>query len=171
MEEKSTHLAIAIFDEEKLAKEAYKSLKRSKRKKELVFLEAAIVKRDEKFRLHIQETGDIQPGNGAAAAGLLGAAIGLLAGPAGVIVGATVGGMIGAAASAADSGIPDNRLENIGDRLMPGKTAVLALVGDDDVSGVKEHLLNHGAEVVSEDIDPDRANLGESDEEQTGIPT
>jgi uncharacterized membrane protein len=161
MEGKSMHLAVAIFDDEKVAKDAFNSLKHGRRKKELDFQEAAIVKRDDKFRLHIKETGDIQPGKGAAVAGALGAAIGLLAGPPGVIVGGTVGAMIGAAASAADSGIPDNRLENIGDRLMPGKTAVLALVGDDELESVKEHLLNHGAEVVSEDIDPDPPSLGD----------
>ncbi|MGB3715838.1 MAG: DUF1269 domain-containing protein [Candidatus Promineifilaceae bacterium] len=161
----STHLVVATFHEEKTAKDAFKSLKKAKRNKELNFEDAAVVRRDDKSRLHIQETGDVQPGEGAAIAGVLGAALGLLAGPAGVVLGGALGAMIGAVASASDTGISDYRLENIGDRLKPGTSAILAVASSVNIEEVEQFLLSHGADVISQDIDPDIASLmGAGDE-------
>lgn len=76
-----------------------------------------------------------------------------------------MGAMIGAAASAADSGISDYRLDNIGDRLMPGTSAILAVADDIDLERVKLYLQSHGADVVSQIIDPDIASLTQTNEE------
>ena len=160
-----THLLLATFNEEKSAKEACKSLKRARSDNEVAFHDAAHVKRDDKNRLHIKESGDIKPGKGAAVGGMLGASIGLLAGPAGFVLGGSVGAMIGAAASAADSGISDYRLDNIGDRLMLGTSAILAVADDIDLERVKLYLQSHGADVVSQIIDPDIASLTQTNEE------
>jgi uncharacterized membrane protein len=163
----SIHLVVATFDEEKTAKDAFKSMKKAKRNKEIAFQDAAVVRRDDKSRLHIQETGDVKPGEGAAIAGVLGAALGLLAGPAGVVLGGTLGAMIGAVASASDSGISDYSLENIGDRLMPGTSAILAITSSVDIEEVEKYLLSHGADVVSQDVDPDIASLMDVGGEQS----
>ena len=165
MADAPTHLILATFDEDKTAKETYNTLKKARGDNEVTFHEAALVRRDDKNRLHVKETGDIKPGKGAAVGGILGASIGLLAGPAGFVLGGTMGAMIGAAASASDSGISDYRLTNIGDRLMPGTSAILAVADDIDLERVKQYLQSHGAGVVSQDVDPDIASHASANEE------
>jgi uncharacterized membrane protein len=159
MENDKTHLVVATFKEEKKAKDAFKSLKKARRSKEVAFLDAAVVRRDDKSRLHVKETGDVKPGEGAAIAGVLGAAIGLLAGPAGVVLGGTLGAMIGAVASSTDTGISDYRLENVGDRLMPGTSAIMVVSSDIDITKVEQFLQSHGADVITQNIDPEIASL------------
>ncbi len=166
MNDSQSKLIVATFEEDKLAKEVYKSLKQAKRHKEVEFEDAALVGRDDKNRLHIKETGDIQPGKGAAVGGVLGAALGLLAGPAGVVIGGSMGAMIGAAASSADTGITDYQLESIGDRLTPNTSAVVVVAGTESLEGLEKLLTSSGAEVISQDVHP--ALIALADQEGEG---
>jgi uncharacterized membrane protein len=119
---------VAAFQDKKAADQALKALKQAKRERLIGIQNAAVLRKDEKGKLHIKETADMGGGRGAALGGVAGAAIGLLAGPA-LWVPAAVGALVGdLAAKLRDSGFSDERLKTIGESLEPGSSAIIAVV-------------------------------------------
>jgi uncharacterized membrane protein len=82
MSEVPVELIVAAFQDEEAAAEALKALKQARREKLIRIQDAAVLRKDEKGKVHIRETADMGGGKGAALGGVAGAAIGLLAGPA-----------------------------------------------------------------------------------------
>jgi len=149
-------VAVAAFKDEKAADEALAELREAKWAGLIGIREAAVIRRDEKNKLHIKEPKDWGGGKGAVVGGLVGGFIGLLAGPVGLIgiTGAVVGGL---AAKLRDSGIPDERLKQIGDALPPGSSALIAVIEHRWVNDLENQLSEAGAEVMTETISADIA--------------
>lgn len=165
MSEVPVQLIVAAFQDEKSADLALKELKQAKRERLIGIQNAAVLRKDEKGKLHIKETADMGGGKGAALGGVAGAAIGLLAGPAllvPVAVGALVGGL---AAKLRDSGFSDARLKTIGDSLEPGSSAIIAVVEHTWVAQVEKELQEAGADMFTEAISADIAGQLESGHE------
>jgi uncharacterized membrane protein len=155
MSEVPVELIIAAFQDEKMAKQALNALKEAQRQKLIKINNAAVLRKDEKGRLHIKETADMGGGKGAAIGGVAGAAIGLIAGPALLVpaaVGALVGGM---SAKLRDSGFSDARLKALGARLTPGSSAIVAVVEHTWVDQVKKAMAEAGANLFTEEIGAD----------------
>ena len=128
MSDNPIQLVVAAFQDEKSAKAALKELKQAQRARLIKIENAAVLRKDEKGKLHIKETGDLSGGRGAAFGGVAGAAIGLLAGPA-LVVPAAVGALVGGlTAKLRDSGFSDARLQALGEGLTPGSSAIVAVV-------------------------------------------
>src|SRR5512136_574319 len=128
MSDVPVQLIVAAFQDEKMAKEALNALKEAQRQKLIKINSAAVLRKDEKGKLHIKETADMGGGKGAAIGGVAGAAIGLLAGPA-LLVPAAVGALVGGlSAKLRDSGFSDARLKALGEGLPPGSSAIVAVV-------------------------------------------
>jgi len=85
MSDVPVQLIVAAFPDEKAADGALKELKRAKKQKLIKIENAAVIRKDQKGKLHIKETADLGGGKGAAIGGVAGAAIGLIAGPALVV--------------------------------------------------------------------------------------
>jgi uncharacterized membrane protein len=152
-------LIVAAFQDENAADQALKELKSAQKQKLIDIQDAAVIRRDEKNKLHIKETADPGGGKGAAAGGVIGAVVGLIGGPPGVIVGASVGALVGGVtAKVIDSGIPDDRLEKIGEGLQPGTSAIVAIIEHRWVGDVEKQLANAGADVLTEAL---RADIAE----------
>ena len=152
-------LIVAAFQEEKAADQALKQLKAAHREKLIDIQDAAVIRRDEKNKLHIKETADPGGGKGAAAGGAIGAVIGLIGGPAGVVVGAAAGAFVGGVtAKVIDSGIPDDRLKKIGEGLQPGTSAIVAIIEHRWVKDVETQLQEAGADTLTEEL---RADIAE----------
>ncbi len=152
-------LIVAAFQDEDAADGALKELKSAQKQKLIDIQDAAVIRRDEKNKLHIKETADPGGGKGAAAGGAIGAIVGLIGGPPGVIVGASVGALVGGVtAKVVDSGIPDDRLEKIGDGVLPGTSAIVAIIEHRWVGDVEKQLANAGADVLTEAL---RADIAE----------
>lgn len=152
-------LIVAAFQDEHAADEALSKLKAARKKKLVDIQDAAVIRRDDHNKLHISETADPGGGRGAAAGGVIGALIGLIAGPPGVVVGAAAGALVGGvAAKVIDSGIPDDRLKKIGEGLQPGTSAIVAIIEHVWVEDVEKHLTEAGADVLTESL---RADLAE----------
>jgi len=98
MSDVPVQLIVAAFQDEKSADMALKELKQARREKLIGIQNAAVIRKDEKGKLHIKETADMGGGKGAALGGVTGAAIGLLAGPA-LWVPAAVGALVGGLAA------------------------------------------------------------------------
>ena len=171
MNDKPVQLLIVAFDEEKAADSAVKRLKSARKDGRVDFQDVAVVRRDQKERLHVKETGDPKAGKGALAGGLTGAVLGALAGPAGLVAGGIVGAFAGAGMAAPDTGIPDERLAEIGRALGPGTSAVIVLSDEEDLDplqrqlepGSAEHFAvrvesNIGDQMLAEEGDPDAAD-------------
>jgi uncharacterized membrane protein len=152
-------LIVAAFKEESAADEALKSLKEAKKERLIGIQDAAIIRRDEKDKLHIKETADLGGGKGAAIGGVLGGVLGLIGGPAGVVVGGAAGAAVGGlTAKLFDAGIPDDRLEEIGSALKPGTSAIIAIIEHRWVAEVEAELAEAGADVLTEAL---RADIAE----------
>lgn len=64
MSEVPVQLIVAAFPDEKTAGEALKALKQARREKLIGIQNAAVLRKDEKGKLHIQETADMGAGKG-----------------------------------------------------------------------------------------------------------
>lgn len=148
-------LIIAAFQDEKGADAVLKELKQAKREKLIGIDNAAVIRKDEKGKIHIKETAQIGGGKGAAMGAATGAAIGIIAGPL-LIVPAAVGALVGGlAAKARDTGFPDERLEKVGEGLTPGSSAIIAVVEHKWVEQLQKELEEMQADVVTEAIAAD----------------
>ena len=157
MSDVPVQLIVAAFQDEKSAGEALKMLKQAQKEKLIGIVDAAVLRKDEKGKLHIKETADMGGGKGAALGGVAGAAIGLIAGPL-LVVPAAVGALIGGlAAKARDSGFKDDRLRTIGDSLKPGTSAIVAVVEHKWVGDVQKAMQEAGADAVTEALSADIA--------------
>jgi len=158
-------LIVAAFQDERSADEALKALKQAKRERLIGIQNAAVLRKDEKGKLHIKETADMGGGRGAALGGVAGAAIGLLAGPA-LWVPAAVGALVGGlAAKLRDSGFSDERLKKVGESLEPGSSAIIAVVEHKWVTQVEKELEEAGADMFTEALGADIAGQLEAGHE------
>lgn len=155
MSEVPIQLIVAAFQDEGRAKEALKALKQAQKEKLIKIENAAVLRKDEKGKLHIQETADMGGKKGAALGGVAGAAIGLIAGPA-LLVPAAVGALVGGlSAKLRDSGFSNARLEALGESLKPGSSAIVAVVEHTWVNEVKEAMMQEGADMLTASISAD----------------
>jgi len=157
MSDVPVQLIVAAFQDEKTAGEALKQLKAAKREGLIDIDNAAVLRKDEKGKLHIKETADMGGGKGAVLGGVAGAAIGLIAGPL-LVVPATVGALVGGlAAKLRDSGFSDERLKTLGDGLKPGSSAIVAVVEHKWVAQVERAMAEAGADAVTAALSADIA--------------
>lgn len=157
MSDVPVQLIVAAFNDEKAADQALKELKAAKKERLIGIQNAAVLRKDEKGKLHIKETADMGGGKGAAFGGVVGAAIGLVAGPL-LVVPAAVGALVGGlAAKLIDSGFSDERLKSIGEGLKPGSSAIIAVVEHKWVAQVEEAMAEAGADLFTEALQEDIA--------------
>mgnify|MGYP006944228141 CR=1 FL=1 len=106
MSDVPVQVLIAAFGEEKAADEALSELKQAKWAGLIGIQNAAVLRRDEKNKLHVKELKDWGGGKGAAFGGAVGAVLGVLTGPGILVAGAAgegvaVGGFVAQAHLAA----------------------------------------------------------------------
>jgi uncharacterized membrane protein len=148
-------LIVAAFKDEKAAKTALDALKQKQKEKLIKIDNAAVLHKDDKGKLHIQETADMGGKKGAALGGVAGAAIGLIAGPA-LLVPAAVGALVGGlTAKLRDSGFSDARLAALGANLKPGSSAIVVVVEHTWVNQVKAAMAEAGADALTASIGAD----------------
>ncbi len=87
MSEAPIEAVIAVFDDENSADEALSRLKPAKWDGLIGIEDSAVLRRDDHNKLHIEETGDMGGGKGAAIGALADGVIGLINGPGAILVG------------------------------------------------------------------------------------
>jgi len=145
-------LIVAAYETEDGAKKAVADLKKAKKEKLIAIKDAAILRKDKKGKLHISETGDLSGKQGLAFGGVVGATIGAvagtaLAGPAAVA--ALVGGL---ASKLRDTGFDNKRLERLGRSLIPGSSALVAVVEHKWVKKIANSLEKSGADLITAEL-------------------
>lgn len=157
MSDVPVQLIVAAFNDEKSAGETLKQLKAAKRERLIGIVNAAVLVKDEKGKLHIKEIADMGGGKGAALGGVAGAAIGVIAGPA-LLVPAAVGALVGGlAAKLRDSGFSNERLKTLGEGLKPGSSAIVAVVEHKWVAQVEEAMREAGVDLIVAELSGDIA--------------
>ena len=145
-------VVVAAFQTEQGADRTLHTLKAERSAGRISIDDAVVLRRDNKNRLHVSETGDWGGGKGAAVGGVLGAIVGLIAGPGAVVVGAAGAVVGGLAARLRDSGFEDERLRRLGESLQPGTSALVAIVEHKWMTEYERHLVEGGADPVREEV-------------------
>ncbi len=156
MSDVPVQVVVAAFKDENSASEALKALKQARNEGLIKIVDAAVLRKDEKGKLHIKETADMGGGKGAVIGGVLGGVVGILAGPIGwaALGGAAIGGL---AAKMHDGGFKDERLKKLGEGLGPGNSAIVAVVELTWVKQVEKAMADAGAQAVTEELSADIA--------------
>jgi len=149
-------LIVAAFQDETSADEALKELKQAKKEHVIAIQDAAVLRMDQKGKVHIKEVHDVGGGKGAVAGGLLGVGIALLAGPVGIVVAGATGALVGGlAAKKLDFGLDNERLKKLGAGLKPGTSAIVAIIEHVWVDQLEAEFAEAGADVLTEALSED----------------
>ena len=118
-------MLVAVFDSEAAAFEGLSALKDLHRGGDITLYSSAVIAKDKNGKVEVRQAAD--PGPVGTAVGLLtGTLIGILAGPAGLAVGASLGGLAGLVFDVNKSGVDVTFLDDVSKALTSGKFAVLA---------------------------------------------
>ena len=168
MSEVPVELMVAAFQGEQGAEQALEQLKEAKKEHLIKIQDAAVMRKDEKGKVHIKETEDVGGGRGAIAGGILGVAIAALTGPAGIILAGLTGALVGGiAARNIDMGIDNDRLKKLADSLQPGTSAIVAIVEHTWVADLEAAMQEAGADVLTEELSAEIAAQLEAGREMT----
>jgi uncharacterized membrane protein len=166
MSDVPVELIVAAFQEENAADEVLKELKAAKRDKLIRIKDAAVLRRDQKDKIHIKDVRDVGGGKGAVFGAVVGTGIALLAGPAGILLSGAAGALVGGlTAKAVDMGLPNDRLKELAESLKPGTSAIVAVIEHRWVEDLERELAAAGAQVVTESLKADIAQQLEAGHE------
>ena len=133
---KSTLIAIR-FDEPLMAQEMLLAFARLVKQGAVEMEDAAIVLKDTDGKIRLQQTRDVMAGQGAASGGWVGALVGIIGGPVGILAGGALGAAAGGLfAKLRDYGIDNDEMKEMGEKLSRGEAALFVLLESYDVSAV-----------------------------------
>ncbi len=148
-------VVLAAFGDEKGAENALRALMQSRQYRLVVINNAVVLWKDDSGKLRFKEAADMGGGKGATIGGVIGGVVGLIFPPsvlASAAVGAAVGGL---AAKLHDSGFPDDRLRQVGERLKPNTSGLIAVIEQAWARRVEDELRSLGATIASEAVRAD----------------
>ena len=149
-------LIVAAFNDEKAANQALRQLKIAKWSGLIGIKDAAVIRRDKRDKIHINDVRDVAGGQGAVAGGIFGVGIALLTGGAGILLSGAAGALVGGlTARAIDMGLPNDRLKELGSSLKPETSAIVAIIEHKWVAELEKELQKQGANVMIEALKAD----------------
>jgi uncharacterized membrane protein len=132
-------MLVGVFDSEAAAFEGLSALKDLHRGGDITLYSSAVIAKDKNGKVEVRQAAD--PGPVGTAVGLLtGTLIGILAGPAGLAVGASLGGLAGLVFDVNKSGVDVTFLDDVSKALTSGKFAVLAEIEENWTTPVDTRL-------------------------------
>ncbi len=140
-------MIVSVFDDEQTAYKGTQALSELHAEGSISVYSAAVVSRDADGALSIKDAGDEGP-LGTALGMLTGAMIGIIGGPGGVAVGTAAGGMFGASIDLMNMGVGSDFIDEVGGKLAPGKTAVVAEIEESWVTPLDSRMAELGSEVI-----------------------
>jgi uncharacterized membrane protein len=155
MSESPYDVVLAVFDDQAAASKAYQDLNKAEKDKKVDLENVVLIHKEAAGKIDVKEAAEKISGEVGIGA-LVGGALGLLAGPVGVITFGAAGAVLGGlSAKLDDVGFDDNRLEMLGETLEPGKSAILAVLESQYRDKLVQELKNRGAQVAVEDLPKD----------------
>ncbi len=164
MSQVPSQIVIAAFKDEMAANQALQQLNQLQKEKTIKIVDVAVLRRDERSKLHINEPSDWGWRRGALAGGAVGAVVGLIAGPIGwaALGGAAIGGL---AAQLRDTGFNDSELRRLGECLTPSSSALITLIEPMWAKQVEEEMTKAGADILTQRIEADIATSVQSEKD------
>lgn len=132
-------ILVAAYSDEEAADEVLEKTKNAKKDKTFQFWDAAVIRKDERGRYKYSETKDRSAPTGLGIGAIVGGLIGLPGGPAGVVIGAGLGAALGSFVADTDSGIKDERLEDVGHALESSNSAIVIVSSHDYLQNMREY--------------------------------
>ena len=158
MSDVSLQLVVAMFESEQGTEAGVTALKEMKGEKKAGLHGAILINKDASGQqVHYKDIG-LTPGKGALGGVVLGAAVGVLTGGTGLVLGAAgalLGGLVGRRRQ--DKRFDVNHLNQVGAALKPGGAAIVAVVEPDAVSHISNLLEQRGADLFTTSVTTDLA--------------
>lgn len=152
-------LIVVTFDDESKAAEALKDLQDLQKDGIVKVQDAAVIVKDEKGKVSVQDTQDVDAKHGALFGAVTGGLIGLFGGAPGALVGATVGaGTGGVAAQLIDLGFSKETLRDLQDSMQPGSSALVAEVEPKWIDRVVKELEDLGGQLYQQALKVEQSN-------------
>jgi uncharacterized membrane protein len=146
-------LMARVFDSPEKAAQAMEFVKGLRDRRVIKILNAAVLTKDEDGKLAIDDMKEFDPKKGRIWGAVTGGLVGLLAGPAGVVIGALAGlGLGGLAGSKIDAGFDNDFLENLDQYLQPGNSALILLMEHHWRRSAKESMDDLGGVVFTQTL-------------------
>lgn len=148
-------VVLAVFDNDETGIQAYTDLRNAEKDNKISLENSVVVSKDDDGKIQIKEQAETTA-RGAGIGALIGGALGVLAGPPGVVafgaLGAAIGGL---SAKLDDAGFNDTRLQNLGQKLQPGQAAIVVVTEGKYAQKLTEELQARNASVGVEDLPQD----------------
>lgn len=147
MSKEPTLIAVK-FDEQLMAQELLLAFARLAKRNDIDIEDAAMVAKEEDGKIRLRQTRDVMPGQGAASGGWVGALVGIIGGPLGVLAGGALGAAAGGLfAKLRDVGIDDEHMKEMGEQLDRDSAALFVLLNEYDVTAVAMELRRFDGEL------------------------
>lgn len=142
------------FDEPLMAQELLLAFARLSKRNSVDIEDAAMVFKDDDGKIRLRQTRDVMPGQGAASGGWVGALVGIIGGPLGILAGGALGAAAGGLfAKLRDVGIDDDHMKQMGEQLDRGSAALFVLLNEYDVTAVAMELRRFEGELFYSSAD------------------
>jgi uncharacterized membrane protein len=140
---------VLTFPDETKASAGTRALRELHREGSLTLYGMAVVAKDANGSLAVRERATMGP-IGTLVGALVGGSFGLLGGPVGAAIGVTGGTLLGGWRDVYNLGVSETFLDEVSQRLTPGKAAVVAEVDEDWVTPLDRRMETIGGSVVRE---------------------
>lgn len=151
---KDPTLVAVDFDEPLMAQELLLAFARLAKRDSVDIEDAAIVFKDDDGKIRLRQTRDVMPSQGAASGGWVGALVGIIGGPLGILAGGALGAAAGGLfAKLRDVGIDDDHMKQMGEQLDRGSAALFVLLNEYDVTAVAMELRRFEGELFYSSAD------------------
>lgn len=142
------HILAFTFPGKDRAAEVAKTLKIGAKDAGLKIVAGAIIEVDERGKTHVTQPG--RGGMGTTLGVLAGGLLGLVGGPAGLLVWAAGGALLGGVAGKyLGRSLPQDELKQLGQQMDPNTSAILAIAEDKDAESVINSMEGYNANIVT----------------------
>jgi len=138
---------VIVFPGETQAYQGTRELKGLHAEGSLTLYGMAVIAKDAQGKLSIKEAADAGP-LGTAVGALVGGLLGLVGGPVGALVGVAGGSLIGSLSDLFDYGVGEDFVSKVSQELGPGKSAVVAEIGEGWTTPLDARMESLGGKVL-----------------------
>ena len=153
--DKSVHLMAGVYADRERAKVILDMLESMHREGTITLVDAAMLTKNEKGKLEVEETAELTGREGATRGAIILGVVGLIYPPS-LIATVIAGGGIGAlAGKLRDTGIKKGQMRDIAAKLDGDQAAVMALAESASVLAIEQSLKGYEGELLTQELGPE----------------